>query len=129
MKNIILALVLGVGLMAGAYYLDGGNGNTEVEPINLNNTQVVEGKQIVQINAKGGYSPQKSVAKAGVPTILRFNTSGTFDCSSSLSIPSLNINKVLPSTGSTDFDIGTREVGVLEGRCSMGMYFFSIDFQ
>jgi plastocyanin domain-containing protein len=128
MKNIIIALVMGVGLIGGAYYLVS-NGKTEAKPANLNNVEIVDGKQIIQIDVKGGYSPKKSIAQAGIPTILRFNTKGTFDCSSSISLPSLGINKVLPNTGSTDFDIGSPVVGVLEGRCSMGMYFFSIDFQ
>ena len=127
MKNIILALAIGVVLIVGALYLLR-TGDNSPKSTNLNNVEMIDGKQIIQIEAKGGFSPKKSVAKAGVPTILRFNTKGTFDCSSSISIPSLNINKVLPNTGSTDFDIGSPAVGVLDGRCGMAMYFFTVDF-
>jgi plastocyanin domain-containing protein len=94
-----------------------------------NNVSIVDGKQIVEINAKGGYSPRTSVAKAGLPTVVRFVTNGTFDCSSSVRIPSLSISKVLPQTGSTDIDVGVANAGTLQGMCGMGMYPFEINFQ
>lgn len=99
------------------------------EPVNVNNVTVVDGKQIIEIKAKGGYLPQKSIAKAGVPTILRINTSGTFDCSAALRIPSKNINEMLPNSGVTDIDLGINEVSTLNGTCGMGMYSFAIDFK
>lgn len=95
----------------------------------VNNVSQQDGKQIIEITAKGGYSPKKSIAKAGVPTVLKFKTKGTYDCSSALTIPSLNISKNLPGTGETEIQIGSQEVGKLAGTCSMGMYSFEIDFQ
>lgn len=95
----------------------------------VNNVSQKDGKQIIEITAKGGYSPKKSIAKAGVPTILKFKTKGTYDCSSALTIPSLNISKNLPGTGETEIEIGSQGVGKLAGTCSMGMYSFEIDFQ
>jgi plastocyanin domain-containing protein len=86
-------------------------------------------KQIIEIGVKGGYTPQKSIAKAGIPTILKFKTNSTYDCSSSIRIPSLSISKNLPGTGITEVDIGTQPVGQLAGICGMGMYSFEIDFQ
>lgn len=100
--------------------------NTQVA---VNNATVVDGKQIITINAKGGYEPRKSIAKSGMPTIIRFDTNGTFDCSSAVSIPSMNISKTLPQTGSTDIDIGTGQLGTLQGTCGMGMYPFEVEFQ
>ena len=90
---------------------------------------VVDGKQIIEISAKGGYQPRKSIAKAGIPTIIRFDTKGTFDCSSSVRITSMNISKNLPQTGSTDIDIGDSKLGTLKGSCGMGMYPFEVEFQ
>lgn len=103
-------------------------GGTE-QVANANNVTVVDGKQIIEINAKGGYQPRKSIAKAGIPTIIRFDTKGTFDCSSSVRIPSMNISKNLPQTGSTDIDIGSQQVATLQGTCGMGMYPFEVEFQ
>jgi len=93
------------------------------------NVSVVDGFQIIELQVKGGYSPRKSVAQAGIPTIIRFNTSSTFDCSLSVRIPSINFNKILPQTGSTDVDIKTPSVGLFRGSCGMGMYPFEVDFQ
>ncbi len=97
--------------------------------VDVNNVSVVDGVQIVQISAKGGYRPRKSIAQVGIPTIVRFDTSGTFDCSSSVRIPSMDISKILPQTGITDIDIGIQEVSVLQGSCGMGMYPFEIEFR
>jgi plastocyanin domain-containing protein len=60
-----------------------------------NNVSIVDGKQVIEILARGGYSPRKTVAKAGVPTILRVKTQNTYDCSSALVIPALNYRKFL----------------------------------
>jgi len=103
--------------------------NSDIELENVNNVSVVDGKQIVEIRAKGGYQPRKSTAKAGIPTILRFNTSGTFDCSSSVRIPDMNISKMLPQSGTTDIDIGSQKVATLQGSCGMGMYPFEVEFR
>lgn len=96
---------------------------------NQNNTSIVDGKQIVEIEAKGGYSPRYSYAKALMPTLLKVNTNGTFDCSSALSIPSLNYQKYLPATGETIIEVPPQESGTtLQGTCAMGMYNFAIKF-
>lgn len=93
------------------------------------NVSVVDGRQIVEITVKGGYSPVRSVAKAGLPTVLRFKTNGTFDCSSALVVPSLGVSQLLSQTGVFDVDAGTPAAGQLAGSCSMGMYRFAVDFQ
>ena len=129
MKSTLISILSAAVLICGAIVLSqsksissGDNSASE------NNVTIVDGKQIIEIRAKGGYQPRISLAKAGIPTILRFNTSGTFDCSSSIRIPSLNISKILPQTGVTDIDLGTQKVGTLQGTCGMGMYPFEIDF-
>ena len=103
------------------------NVNTEV--VNLDNVTIVDGKQIINIEVKGGYTPRKSVAKSGIPTVLRFNTSGTFDCSAFIRIPSLNVLQSLPQFGATDIKIDDPKQGTLQGMCGMGMYQFTVDFK
>ncbi len=93
------------------------------------NVSIVNGTQIVSIKVKGGYQPGKSAVKAGVPTVLRFETNGTYDCSSQVRIPSLGVDKVLPPTGTTDIALGTLQAGMLQGTCGMGMYRFALDVQ
>lgn len=135
MDKTVLSIVIGSLIIGGSIFLTakneiGTSGDTK-EPIvnNVNNVQIVDGKQVIDLRARGGYQPRRSNAKAGMPTVLKVNTSGTFDCSASIRIPSLGIAKYLPSTGVTEFDLGTPQVGIMQGSCGMGMYPFEIDFQ
>ncbi len=129
-KTISLSIIIAGLIIAGAIFFSGGatqKGNTVVTPVN--NVSLQEGKQIIEITAKGGFTPRTTVAKAGVPTVLKITTEGTFDCSSSVRIPELGIAKNLPNTGVTEIDLGIRAQGILTGTCGMGMYPFEIDFQ
>jgi len=127
MKSTIASIIIAVGLIGGVYILTKDSGNTST--VVANNVTIVDGKQIIEIKAKAGYEPRKSIAKVGIPTVLRFDTNGTFDCSSSVRIPSMNISRVLPQTGITDIDIGSQQLATLKGTCGMGMYPFEVDFQ
>jgi plastocyanin domain-containing protein len=121
-------IVLGAVLFAGSKVSPAGSGGTglgEGENVYMEN-----GKQIIEITAKGGYYPRATTAKAGVPTVIRMNTKGTFDCSSALNIPKIGFQKFLPSAGKTDIDISAEQAsGTLQGICSMGMYNFGVAFQ
>lgn len=127
MKTIIISILVAVVLIGGA--LVSTRKSDTIPVANANNVTVVDGKQIIEINAKGGYQPRNSIAKAGIPTIIRFNTQGTFDCSSAVRIPSMDISKSLPPTGVTDIDIGIQQVATLQGTCGMGMYPFEVEFK
>lgn len=130
MKSTLISIVAAAVLIGGAIVFTQGGGSVPVDTgAQGNNVSVVDGKQIIEIRAKGSYTPGKSIAKAGIPTILRFNTEGTFDCSSAVRIPSMNITQNLPPSGSTDIDLGSPSVATLQGTCGMGMYSFEIDFQ
>jgi plastocyanin domain-containing protein len=90
---------------------------------------MIAGKQVIKIGAKAGYAPRITLAKAGVPSLIKFETNSTFDCSASLAIPDLNYKTILPPTGVTELDVPEQEAGtVLRGLCSMGMYSFEIRF-
>ena len=133
MKNTIISIIIASTLIILAIIFTSDKGgvqkqNTEDNPI-VNNVSIIDEKQIIEIQAKGGYTPRVSIAKANIPTILRFNTKGTFDCSSSVRIPSMGISKFLPQSGVTDIDLGIQKTGTLQGTCGMGMYPFEIEFQ
>lgn len=136
-KNIIftiIALVVIGGLISltnknpspkVTYYGDSNNSNAVIS----NNVNTEGGKQVIEITAKGGYSPAKTTAKAGVPTILRVKTNGTYDCSAALRIKSIGYSKNLPATGTTDIELPAQAAGsTLKALCSMGMYNFSVQF-
>ncbi|OGC88121.1 hypothetical protein A2419_01470 [Candidatus Adlerbacteria bacterium RIFOXYC1_FULL_48_26] len=122
--------ILGVALLiGGAIYFTSKNPLQVATDTPANNVSIVDGKQIVEVDVKGGYHPKVSTAKAGMPTILRFNTNGSYDCSTSVRIPSMGISKSLPPSGSTDVDLGSPQVATLQGVCGMGMYSFQINFK
>ena len=140
MKATIVSIIIAGAIIGGSIWLvnadkssglraGASSGASSGVGMPANNVSVVDGKQIVEIHAKGGYQPRKSVAKAGLSTVLRFDTSGTFDCSSSVRLPSLGISKSLPQTGETDIDIGIAKSGTFQGTCGMGMYPFEVDFR
>lgn len=125
MNKAVLIVIAGV-MVAGAIILAGRSSGEEAL---ANNVSIVDGVQIVEITAKGGYKPRVSQAQAGIPTVLRFKTNGTFDCSIALRIPSENVNTFLAQSGNTDIDVGTQATSTLHGMCSMGMYRFSVEFK
>ncbi len=103
---------------------------------NLENTvsssvvHIEDGVQIIDLAAKGGFTPGLVEARADLPTELRITTNGTYDCSSSIVIPSLGYKKTLPATGIETIRISTdKATGTLEGTCGMGMYSFEIAFK
>lgn len=122
----VLLLVLGT---VTVFALVPGKKTTEAASTSNVTQDLASGKQIVQINAKVGYTPSISEAKANTPTTLRINTKNTFDCSTALTIPKLGVNINLPFNGSTDIDIPPQAAGaVINATCSMGMYSFQIKF-
>lgn len=127
MKGIIFSIVIAAVIIGGALLLATRGSSQSDDP--ANNVHLVDGKQIIEISAKGGYYPKHSTAKAGIPTVLRIKTNGTFDCSSSVRIPSMNINQFLPSSGTTDIDLGNPQAGTVPGTCGMGMYSFQVDLR
>lgn len=130
MKSTITSILIALILIGSTLiFTKGGPKNSKADVAVVSNVTVENGVQIVEIKARGGYSPRTSLAKAGLPTVLRFNTNGTFDCSSSVRIPSLNITRNLPISGLVDIDLQKPKVGTLKGSCGMGMYPFEVIFQ
>ncbi len=122
---ITIALVIGIGIIFTSKSLFKNNTTTQT----VQNVEIKDGVQYIRISAKGGYSPKVSEAKAGIPTKLIVTTGGTFDCSASLVIKSLNYQKILPQTGETEIDIGIPKAGEpFQGVCGMGMYNFVVNF-
>ncbi len=77
-----------------------------------------------------GYYPQVARAKADEPLKLSMVTDQTYSCARALVIPSLNVQKVLPESGTVTFDIPPQPAGSkLFYSCSMGMYSGVIEFE
>lgn len=124
--NRTALLIISVGLIIFMAIILSGSPS----PSSAQNVEIKNGVQYITIDAKGGYSPNTSTAKAGIPTKLIVKTKSTFDCSAALSIRSVNFQKLLPQNGETEINIGIPKAGEpLQGTCSMGMYGFVINFE
>jgi plastocyanin domain-containing protein len=131
MKSTVMSIIIAGAIIGGAIVLSGGGyRNGEDYSVPANNVSIVDGRQFVAISAKGGYVPKVSVAKADVPTTLKVETAGTFDCSAALVIPAIGYRSNLPLSGTTDIELPPQKAGTtIQGLCSMGMYSFSVKFQ
>lgn len=89
---------------------------------------VVGSKQEATITVYAtGYEPDNLVIKANTPTTLNLITKNTQGCSRAITFPTLNIQKVLPLTGTTQLDLPPLAKGKIPFSCSMGMYSGSIE--
>lgn len=129
MKAIIISIILAVILIGGAIFLKNNGISSSAFTRDFENVSLLDGKQVIEIHAKGGYFPRNTTAQAEIPTILKIKTQSTFDCSSALVIPDLNYRANLSPSGEVLVDIPPQKTGTkLQGLCAMGMYSFIIEF-
>lgn len=127
-KSLIVSVFVAVLFIGGAVWL--GSAPSEPSADAGNAVTVENGTQYIDITARGGYTPRRVTAKAGMPTVLRMNTRGTFDCSASLVIPRLSYQKFLQPSATEEILISAQQAtGTLQGLCSMGMYSFQVAFE
>jgi sulfite exporter TauE/SafE len=81
-----------------------------------------DGKQTVTITASTGYNPNRVQIRAGVPTTLVVHSENAEGCLRELTIPSRDVDKILPAQGDTRIDLGAVAPGQLAYSCGMGMY-------
>ncbi len=126
MNPTVVSIIIATALIGGALLLT----TRSPEVASVDNVSVENGKQIIEITAKGRYAPILTSAKAHMPTTLRIETNGTFDCTSILRVPSIGYQKNLPPTGTTDIELPPQKSGaVVQGLCAMGMYNFTVRFK
>ena len=128
MKLTVASIILALIFIGGAIIFARNGAKTDTA-VSQNNVSVADGKQIIEIDAKGGYSPSVTIAKANIPTVIKVKTQGTFDCSSAIVIQSIGYRANLPPSGETLIEVPPQEAGsTLRGMCAMGMYNFSVKF-
>lgn len=131
-KNTLIAVSVLLGLGIVWVLVSGNNSDSQNKTADTNvNTVAQQGnQQRIKILARGGYTPSQINAVANKDTVLEFETKGTYDCSSSISIPALNYRTNLPPTGSTEVKISAAQTkDSIEILCSMGMYRATINFE
>lgn len=125
MKSTVISILVAGVLIGGAIVLASGTSDSW----QANNVSIAEGTQVIEITAKGKYSPQQTTAQANLPTILKVKTKGTFDCTAALTIPAVGYRAMLPPTGETVIEIPPQKPGsTIRGVCGMGMYNFQVKF-
>ncbi len=131
MNKIALAIItVGLVITIGIIFLEGSYGGAKTAATGSGqNVEIRDGIQYITIDAKGGYFPRASSAKADIPTKLIVKTNGTYDCSAALVIRAVGYQNILSQTGEEIIDLGSSPKGTsLQGTCSMGMYSFTITF-
>lgn len=128
-KITIASIIITILAIGGIFLLLRNNPQTDTVSGAKTNAAIVDGKQIIQITAKGGYAPRITKAQANVPTVIQVQTNGTYDCSSALTIPAIGFRAMLPASGVTPIEVPPQQPGtIMKGVCSMGMYNFVINF-
>lgn len=88
-----------------------------------NEFKIVNGKQEVKITAtNSGYKTETRTIKKGVPVKLMVTTKNVQSCARSFIIPSMNVNILLPVSGTETIEFTPSETGMLNFSCGMGMY-------
>ncbi len=129
-RNTLLALLFGTLLVLLAIWYAGSGSSSNNSPPSPASVSIVDGVQIIEVLARGGYTPRSIEAKAGMPTVLKVATKNTFDCSAALVIPQMDYRKMLSPSGMEEIRIPAEKAqGTLKGLCSMGMYGFEINFR
>ena len=82
-----------------------------------------KGVQEATITVTGrGYTSDVTTLKVGIPVKLKLVTNNVYSCARAFTIPSLNISRILPSTGEEVLEFTPTKTGRLAYSCSMGMY-------
>ncbi len=130
MKILLPVLVLALIIGGSIYYVVGTPPPNKDQLIIDKNVSMVDGKQIIDLTAKGGYWPNVSDAKSNFETILRVKTDNTTDCSQHIVIPELRYDAVLKENGIVEIAIPPQKEGTkLQGSCSLGIFTFAIKFE
>ncbi len=79
------------------------------------------GAQEVAVTAKGGYTPDLIVVKAGQPVRLRFTRRESSACSETVLFPDFNQSAKLPEGEEVDVEFTPDKPGEYGFQCQMGM--------
>ena len=78
--------------------------------------------QSVDIEVKGGYSPDNVVLKQGVPAVLNFTRKDASTCLDRVVFSDFGINQELPKNQLETIEIDTSKPGEYEWACGMDMF-------
>ncbi|AWM73508.1 copper-binding protein [Lactobacillus apis] len=113
----VITLIVGIMAIAFIAWWFLGKHDASVEQAKVNSTN-----QTVNIQVKGGYSPEKVVLKKGVPATLNFKRLDSSSCLDHVIFSDLGINQELPKGQVEQVKIDTSKAGEYDWGCSMNMF-------
>ncbi len=113
----IITLALGLALIAFIAWWFFGKHDVAAA-----NAQFNANKQSVDIEVKGGYSPERVVLKKGVPATLNFKRTDSSNCLDHVVFSDFGINQKLPQGKVEQIKIDTSKPGEYDWECSMNMF-------
>ena len=113
----VITLIIGIMAIAFIAWWFLGKHDGSVEQAKVNSTN-----QTVNIQVKGGYSPEKVVLKKGVPATLNFKRLDSSSCLDHVIFSDLGINQELPKGQVEQVKIDTSKAGEYDWGCSMNMF-------
>lgn len=112
----LLVTLLGLGLMGFvAWFFFGAPHRVGAA------TSSAAGVQQVDIQVKGGYSPDVIEVQRGRPVQLRFYRAEESSCSEELVMPDFNVRRELPAYQTTTVELLPQQAGHFEFTCGMHM--------
>lgn len=113
----IIVLIVGLILIGFIVWWFFGKHKIDTTTAEVNNNQ-----QNINIEVKGGYSPERVVLKKGVPAVLSFNRKDSSSCLDRVVFPDFGINKELPQNQPQQIEIDTSKPGTYQWACGMDMF-------
>ncbi|GED93841.1 copper-binding protein [Lentilactobacillus buchneri subsp. silagei] len=86
------------------------------------NAKVNDDQQVVDVEVKGGYSPEVVVLKQGVPATLNFTRTDSSSCLDRVVFSDFGINQALPQNQKESVEIDTSQSGEFQWACGMDMF-------
>lgn len=83
---------------------------------------VDDNKQSIDVEVKGGYSPEVVTLKKGVPATLNFTRKDASSCLDRVVFSDFGINRKLPQNEQQSIEIDTSKSGEYQWACGMDMF-------
>jgi len=83
---------------------------------------VTDNNQSVDVEVKGGYSPEVVTLKKGIPATLNFTRKDASSCLDRVVFSDFGINKSLPQNEQQSIEIDTSKPGEYQWACGMDMF-------
>lgn len=115
MKIIVLVIGLSIIGFIGWWFF----GKHEVA---AESAEVANDHQVVDVEVKGGYSPEVIVLKKGVPATLNFTRKDSSSCLDRVVFSDFGINQALPQDEKQSVEIDTNKPGEFQWACGMDMF-------